>query len=266
MIASFQEYFDTALAAWDGRYGWYDEALAVLCLVAFFNVAVHYFLQFLHKKYRRQHKVWQDSLVRAIDKPLCYYVWTIAAANIFQLIAKEIIGSSIISPEMMHEVLLFGGIFSIAWFLMRWKSNIIQLMMEKAKNHELVLEQNKIDLMGKLITLVIIFLTLLLILEVTGRNLNTLIAFGGIGGLAIAFASQEVIANFFSGFMIYITRPFAIDDWISLPERDIEGYVEEIGWYMTRIRTFEKKADLRPQFHLFPNRCRQPLAYEPPAI
>ena len=78
-------------------------------------------------------------------------------------------------------------------------------------------------------------------MEVTEQSMNTLIAFGGVGGLAIAFASQEIVANFFGGLMIYITHPFGINDWIDVPEHKIEGYVEEIGWYMTRLRTFEKR-------------------------
>jgi MscS family membrane protein len=55
----------------------------------------------------------------------------------------------------------------------------------------------------------------------TGSSLNTLIAFGGISGLALAFASQEVIASFFGGLMTYITQPFVIGDWIILPEKNI---------------------------------------------
>ena len=62
-----------------------------------------------------------------------------------------------------------------------------------------------------------------------------------IGGLALAFASQEIIANFFGGFMIYLTQPFTIGDWILIPDHQIEGIVEEIGWYMTRIRSLDKR-------------------------
>ena len=50
-----------------------------------------------------------------------------------------------------------------------------------------------------------------------------------------------MISNFFGGFMIYVTHSFGIGDWINLPDHNVEGYVEEIGWYTTRIRTFEKR-------------------------
>ena len=41
--------------------------------------------------------------------------------------------------------------------------------------------------------------------------------------------------------MVYMDRPFSIGDWISSPDKDIEGTVEQIGWRSTRIRTFDKR-------------------------
>lgn len=96
-------------------------------------------------------------------------------------------------------------------------------------------------MIDKLGTVLILIIGVMLLLEVTGNSLNTLVAFGGISGLALAFASQEVIASFFGGLMIYVSHPFSIGDWIVLPERSIEGHVEEIGWYNTKIRTFDKR-------------------------
>jgi MscS family membrane protein len=123
---------------------------------------------------------------------------------------------------------------------MRWKNYLIQLWSE-AKGEKVHLDRTKLDVIDKAVTILVIFLALLFLLEATGNSVNTLLAFGGIGGLAIAFASQEVISNYFSGLMIYATKPFTIGDWIDIPERNIEGHVEEIGWYLTRVRTFEMR-------------------------
>nr|MBA3816768.1 mechanosensitive ion channel [Parachlamydiaceae bacterium] len=40
---------------------------------------------------------------------------------------------------------------------------------------------------------------------------------------------------------IYFNQPFTVGDWIHLPEKNIEGIVEDIGWYMTRIRSLDKR-------------------------
>ena len=41
--------------------------------------------------------------------------------------------------------------------------------------------------------------------------------------------------------MIYVNRPFVIGDWIRSPNKDFEGTVVDIGWYMTHIETFEQR-------------------------
>ena len=80
-----------------------------------------------------------------------------------------------------------------------------------------------------------------MILDSFGVPINTLLAFGGIGGFAISWASKDVIANFFGGLMIFLHRPFVNGDWISSPNKNFDGIVEKIGWYRTQIRTFERR-------------------------
>jgi MscS family membrane protein len=41
--------------------------------------------------------------------------------------------------------------------------------------------------------------------------------------------------------MIYLDRPFSVGEWIRSPDKEIEGTVEDIGWRLTRIRTFDKR-------------------------
>ncbi|MEE8269727.1 MAG: mechanosensitive ion channel family protein, partial [Nitrospinaceae bacterium] len=83
--------------------------------------------------------------------------------------------------------------------------------------------------------------------------------FGGIGGMAVGFAAKDLLANFFGGLTIYLDRPFAVGDWIRSPDRDIEGTVENIGWRLTRIRTFDK----RPLY--IPNATFTTIAVENPS-
>ena len=59
--------------------------------------------------------------------------------------------------------------------------------------------------------------------------------------------------------MILLDRPFSVGDWIRSPDREIEGTVEDIGWRLTRIRTF----DQRPLY--VPNAVFTNLAVENPS-
>ena len=83
---------------------------------------------------------------------------------------------------------------------------------------------------------------LLMVLQSLGVSVSGLLAFGGIGGLSI-----------------YLDRPFTVGDWIRSPDREIEGTVEDIGWRMTRIRTF----DQRPLY--IPNSIFSSVAVENPS-
>ncbi len=239
MIEKIRQFFSFAYAALDGVYGWVDEAIAIAITVIVFNFFAKWLLRWLHRRFEKQKKFWQDGFVRALYKPLSVYVWFFAGIHSLDLISHRIIEETFF--RNMHLILRTGALIAFGWFLLLWKHNVIRYLRLKSNKKEIVFDQTKIDVMDKIGTTMIIFLTILVVLEVTGQSMNTLIAFGGIGGLAIAIASQEVIANFFGGIMIYATHPFSIGDWINLPERNIEGHVEEIGWYMTRIRTFEKR-------------------------
>jgi MscS family membrane protein len=57
----------------------------------------------------------------------------------------------------------------------------------------------------------------------------------------VGFAAKDLLANFFGGLSIYLDRPFTSGDWIRSPDKQIEGTVEDIGWRLTRIRTFDQR-------------------------
>lgn len=239
MLEKVNDCCNFAFGAMDGAYGWLNETIAILLFVIFFNFFVKWALKKLHQRFERQRRAWSDGFVKALYLPLSCYVWFFAIVHAVDLISHNFFQVPLFS--YMHTVLEIGAVLALYWFLMRWKKNVVRFMNVLSKNREIAFDQSKIDAVDKVLTVLLAFLTILVLLEITDRSVNTLIAFGGVGGLAVAIASQEIIANFFGGLMIYFTQPFTIGDWINLPEKDIEGTVEEIGWYMTRVRTFEKR-------------------------
>lgn len=96
-------------------------------------------------------------------------------------------------------------------------------------------------LVSRTLKLAILVMLILMFGEHFGIGLSGLLAFGGIGGVAIGIAGRDVLSNLFSGIMLYFDRPFNIGDWISSPDRVIDGTVMEIGWRMTKIMTFENR-------------------------
>jgi len=96
-------------------------------------------------------------------------------------------------------------------------------------------------LISRILKIILFFIMALSLGEHFGLSLSGLMAFGGIGGIALGLASKDVLSNFFSGVMLFYDRQFNIGDWISSPDREIEGTVQEIGWRITKIQTFDKR-------------------------
>jgi MscS family membrane protein len=89
-----------------------------------------------------------------------------------------------------------------------------------------------------------VIVAIILIVEAWGYNAGALVAGVGIGGLAIAFAAQDAIANILGSLVLYSDRPYRIGDWVLVD--GAEGIVEEIGIRSTRIRTFDKQMIIVP--------------------
>jgi MscS family membrane protein len=85
----------------------------------------------------------------------------------------------------------------------------------------------------------IVILLVILFGQTHHLNIVGLIASLGVGGIAIAFAAQKVLEQLLGGMVIYIDRPFSIDDYIGLPDGTY-GRVESIGLRSTKIRTSGK--------------------------
>lgn len=103
-----------------------------------------------------------------------------------------------------------------------------------------------IQTLNKTITYLVYLITILIVLNQWGLEVTALIAALGIGGIAIAFAAQETVANIIGGFIILTDKPFFVGDRIALPEAIIPisestdtrwGDVVSIGLRTTRIKT-----------------------------
>jgi MscS family membrane protein len=90
-----------------------------------------------------------------------------------------------------------------------------------------------------LLKVLIITLTFLVMLSrVFGVNVTALIGGLGIGGLAVAFAAKESLENLIASFTIFLDRPFAVGELVTVG--GITGTVEKVGFRSTRLRTAEK--------------------------
>ena len=87
-----------------------------------------------------------------------------------------------------------------------------------------------------LVHVVVLSIGLLMLLPIFDINITPILTALGVGGLAVALALQDTLANFFAGVHILIEEPITVGDFIKLSSGE-EGIVRDIGWRTTRIQT-----------------------------
>ncbi|RAP29813.1 mechanosensitive ion channel family protein, partial [Candidatus Marinamargulisbacteria bacterium SCGC AG-414-C22] len=93
-----------------------------------------------------------------------------------------------------------------------------------------------VPLISRVLKLIVLVIGILSLAEILGLPLASLVAGLGIGGLAIAMAAKDTIANIFGSVTVVADRPFNIGDWVKI--NNVEGSVVGLGFRSTRIRTF----------------------------
>ena len=209
-------------------------------------------LKHLHLKSEQTKRVWDDAIIDSIKKPISLIIWATGiywAAEITQEATGAVIFKAV---EPLRDTIIIGA---IAWFLVR----LIKHGEKKFVEGEKPVDATTVDAISKLLKVSVVITSVLVVLQTLGFSISGVVAFGGIGGMAVGFAAKDLLANFFGGLTIYLDRPFAVGDWVRSPDRNIEGVVENIGWRLTRIRTFDK----RPLY--VPNSVFTTIAVENPS-
>lgn len=141
-------------------------------------------------------------------------------------------------------------IFIVSFFVYRLGNAFAVVKMEELQHNKLV--RNEVINLGlKVLNGVGGFIALILILKMLDVNLTAILSGLGIGGVAVAFAAKDTIANFFGSISILLSELFEQGDWITVD--DMEGTVVEIGLRATTVRTFDNALIAIPNFRLADN-------------
>lgn len=103
------------------------------------------------------------------------------------------------------------------------------------------------SLLDRLLCIGVVVITVAALMVTFGVSTTAVATMLGGAGIGIGFGTQQVSQNFLSGLMLYFNRPFSVGDWIQLPiwsgveTSTLQGTVERIGWYHTRIVTLDRK-------------------------
>lgn len=178
-----------------------------------------------------QEKVRFRLILQATTWPLCLLLATIALFTI-----KEIFQ---LPDAADHIVELTMGVLStLALFLFIYRLlDVLEYELTKfAQREETPVDQTFVQMIRLFARVIVIVIgSIYLIRAISGKPLSALLAGLGIGGLAVALASQDTLKNFFGSIMIMLDKPFNVGQRVVVDGYD--GTVETIGFRSTRVRT-----------------------------
>lgn len=180
---------------------------------------------------------WDNALLEASKRPLRYFIWAIGTTAATQVLSNKL---NIIPNELIEIFYKISVIVLLTWFLIRLINESEKILVSPTKMRKPI-DLTTISAIGKLLKASLFIISSLVLLQTLGFSISGVLAFGGIGGIAVGFAAKDLLANFFGGLMIYLDRPFSVGDWVRSPDKEIEGTIEKIGWRQTRVRTFDKR-------------------------
>ncbi len=233
----------SAIAQWLGdRYGAWSSVITVFLIilsVLVLNLVIRKTLEAVVRRSKDGADIWRNAFLDALGPPLRGMLWIIGLTAAVGILDRE--GELTLLNQFFPPARDLAVIGVIVWFLIRSVQRIESGLHAQARRKGRPLDATATDAIGKLVRASIVITAVLVAMQTLGFSISGILAFGGIGGIAIGFAAQGLVANLFGGLTIYASRPFKVGEWIIMPGTEVMGEVQEIGWRATRVMGFDRR-------------------------
>ncbi len=212
---------------------WVITLLIILCSIIA-GKAIYWFFGNVIKKITHKTKTKVDDIiVDMIEEPiiLALAIWGMW----FGLNRLEFPGGWTDFMGIVYHILIA---INVTWLIARLIDAVIgEYIVPLAEKTESSLDDQIIPVVRKGMRSVIWILGIIVALNNAGYDVGALIAGLGIGGLALAMAAKDSVANIFGGIMIFTDKPFKVGDRIKI--NGFDGSITEVGIRTSRMRTLE---------------------------
>lgn len=174
-----------------------------------------------------------DLVVNALSRPIFAFV------VLFGMYAGLTASTFLDTHQEQVDRGLLSAVILVAGYLV---SRLLHALItwygsEIASRTETTWDDRVLPLIERVANAVIFGLVVMLVLQAQGLNISPLLAGLGIGGLAVALAVQPTLANFVAGTYTVTESGISVGDFIEI-DGGASGWVEQVGWRTTKIRTF----------------------------
>ena len=180
--------------------------------------------------------LWDDDLVELAPQPVS------VALRLVLWYSAAIVLSLPQAPSNVRLWVLTGLEFalwvSIIYVLFSLIDILSRIMERAAARTETALDDQLSPLVRKGLKVLVASVFVVMFIQNMGIEVGSLIASLGIGGLALALAAKDTVANYFGSIIIFVDQPFQIGEVVEVD--GIEGVVEEVRFRSTLIRKFDK--------------------------
>ena len=185
-------------------------------------------------------KTIRDYFIEATARPLSLLIWTYgvygAVSPLFTCFAAPD-GANLVYV-VVRKAADVGTAVAIIWFVFRLVDIVDIRLKQWSSSTENTIDDMMAPLLGKTLRLFIVVIGgILIVRNLTGVDIGPLLASLGVGGIAVALAAKDSIANFFGTLTIFFDRPFQVGQRVVIDKTD--GTIESVGFRSTRIRTLD---------------------------
>ncbi|MFH1917466.1 MAG: mechanosensitive ion channel family protein, partial [Nanoarchaeota archaeon] len=201
---------------------------AILVLIMkIFKMYVLLILKKAAKRTKTNYDDWAFDFIDQVKWPFFVYLSFFIATR------------GLVFPTLLDRIMYILLIVQIVFYVIRGLGKITDhIIQERVKEKDAADEGSAmVVVMGKIIKVIMWVIAFLFVLINFGVNITPLIAGIGVGGIAIAFALQNILEDLFSSFTIFFDKPFKKGDFIVIGT-DM-GTVKDIGMKTTRIQTLQ---------------------------
>ena len=228
------------LAGMVGMETWTVHAFLIILAALLVDLVYRKFMNRLARLAERSNTLWDDAFVEAGKRPISLLIYgqgLLMAARVLEPHTEAIVFSRGLL-SLGQQLLL---VVTVTWLLFRLVGGFEKAFVHHKRESDESYDVTTVSVLGRIVRIAVVVTGILTILSILDIPISGMLAAGGVGGIAVGLAARDLLANFFGGFMVFMDRPFGVGDWISSPDRDIEGVVQKIGWRVTTIMKFDRR-------------------------
>lgn len=196
----------------------------------FFRIGINFF----RKLTSRTKTTIDDQIIDVIEPPARFFLVVVGLWASFTYLNSV---SQLEEPiKLVTHIIRSLFAFSFFWAAYRANNMLEEILKKVVTRTRSDIDDQIVSFVIKFLRVAVVMLGVMVVVREWGYDIAGLIAGLGLGGLAVALAAKDTVANIFGSITILLDRPFSVGDWIETPS--VEGTVEDIHLRSTRIRTF----------------------------